>query len=97
MQISVIHTHGSFMLFINGDKRFKKFIIYFVFHAEFIFQLKDREKQVVKDKFKSFNTDLEELVKTQQNWAVPDGGVKKEIRDMVKAKILPDYTDFRDK
>ncbi|XP_058476978.1 exocyst complex component 7 isoform X13 [Solea solea] len=43
-------------------------------------KLKDKERQVIKDKFKGFNDGLEELCKTQKGWAVPD----KEQRDFIR-------------
>uniref|UniRef100_A0AAX7SUA5 Exocyst complex component 7 n=1 Tax=Astatotilapia calliptera TaxID=8154 RepID=A0AAX7SUA5_ASTCA len=50
-------------------------------HVCFVFlQLKDKERQVVKDKFKGFNDGLEELCKIQKGWAIPD----KEQRDLIR-------------
>ncbi|XP_035764734.1 exocyst complex component 7 isoform X3 [Neolamprologus brichardi] len=43
-------------------------------------KLKDKERQVVKDKFKGFNDGLEELCKIQKGWAIPD----KEQRDLIR-------------
>uniref|UniRef100_A0A8C2AQX8 Exocyst complex component 7 n=1 Tax=Cyprinus carpio TaxID=7962 RepID=A0A8C2AQX8_CYPCA len=43
-------------------------------------KLKDKERQIIKDKFKGFNDGLDELCKIQQGWAVPD----KEQRDAIR-------------
>ncbi|CAI5658094.1 unnamed protein product [Oreochromis niloticus] len=43
-------------------------------------KLKDKERQVIKDKFKGFNDGLEELCKIQKGWAIPD----KEQRDVIR-------------
>uniref|UniRef100_A0A673CGH4 Exocyst complex component 7 n=1 Tax=Sphaeramia orbicularis TaxID=375764 RepID=A0A673CGH4_9TELE len=43
-------------------------------------KLKDKERQVIKDKFKGFNDGLEDLCKTQKGWAIPD----KEQRDFIR-------------
>ncbi|XP_027885252.1 exocyst complex component 7 isoform X5 [Xiphophorus couchianus] len=43
-------------------------------------KLKDKERQVIKDKFKGFNDGLEELCKIQKGWAIPD----KEQRDYIR-------------
>ncbi|XP_047465274.1 exocyst complex component 7 [Mugil cephalus] len=43
-------------------------------------KLKDKERQVIKDKFKGFNDGLEELCKIQKGWAIPD----KERRDFIR-------------
>uniref|UniRef100_A0A4W6EB68 Exocyst complex component 7 n=1 Tax=Lates calcarifer TaxID=8187 RepID=A0A4W6EB68_LATCA len=45
-----------------------------------VLQLKDKERQVIKDKFKGFNDGLEELCKIQKGWAIPD----KEQRDFIR-------------
>lgn len=66
-------------------------------HAEPGSRLKDKEKQVVKEKLKSFNSDLEDLVKSHRVWAVPDGAIKKELRQQVRKLILPRYSAFRDR
>ncbi|XP_014872209.1 exocyst complex component 7 isoform X7 [Poecilia latipinna] len=52
-------------------------------------KLKDKERQVIKDKFKGFNDGLEELCKIQKGWAIPD----KEQRDYIRQsqrKIVSD-------
>ena len=51
----------------------------------------------MKDKFKSFNNDFDELVKSHQQWAMPSVSVKKEIRGLVKDKVVPTYASFSDK
>ncbi|XP_061782813.1 exocyst complex component 7 isoform X4 [Nerophis lumbriciformis] len=43
-------------------------------------KLKDKERQVIKDKFKGFNEGLEDLCKIQKGWAIPD----KEQRDFIR-------------
>ncbi|KAM8837986.1 exocyst complex component 7 isoform 5-T5 [Spinachia spinachia] len=43
-------------------------------------KLKDKERQVIKDRFKGFNEGLEELCKIQKGWAIPD----KEQRDFIR-------------
>ncbi|XP_076809603.1 exocyst complex component 7-like isoform X3 [Clavelina lepadiformis] len=68
----------------------------FVIQAQPGTKLKDKDKQVVKEKFKLFNNEFEELVKTHQQWAMPSLEVKKEIRRRVKQIILLDFTSFRD-
>ncbi|KAM8837990.1 exocyst complex component 7 isoform 9-T9 [Spinachia spinachia] len=45
-----------------------------------VLQLKDKERQVIKDRFKGFNEGLEELCKIQKGWAIPD----KEQRDFIR-------------
>uniref|UniRef100_A0A3B3CMN9 Exocyst complex component 7 n=1 Tax=Oryzias melastigma TaxID=30732 RepID=A0A3B3CMN9_ORYME len=45
-------------------------------------KLKDKERQVIKDKFKGFNDGLEELCKIQKGWAIPD----KDQRDFIRTR-----------
>uniref|UniRef100_A0A672MZD2 Exocyst complex component 7 n=1 Tax=Sinocyclocheilus grahami TaxID=75366 RepID=A0A672MZD2_SINGR len=49
-------------------------------------KLKDKERQIIKDKFKGFNDGLEELCKIQQGWAVPDKGQRDAIRQAQKRR-----------
>ncbi|XP_061561280.1 exocyst complex component 7 isoform X10 [Phycodurus eques] len=52
-------------------------------------KLKDKERQVIKDKFKGFNEGLEDLCKIQKGWAVPD----KEQRDFIRLAQRREVTD----
>ena len=60
-------------------------------------KMKDKERQVIKDKFYWFNREFEDIRKTQTAYAIPDAdlleGLKKENRDF----ILPRYTAFYNK
>lgn len=60
-------------------------------------QLKEKEKQIVKDKFKSFNNEFEDLVKLHRAWAVPDSRIRAEIRDALQKEIVPMYSSFRER
>lgn len=57
-------------------------------------KLKDKERQVVKDKFKGFNEGLEELCRIQKFWAVPDKEQRDFIRHEQKRVVSAAYRAF---
>ncbi|KAM3591707.1 uncharacterized protein V6R79_006078 [Siganus canaliculatus] len=57
-------------------------------------KLKDKERQVVKDKFKGFNDGLEELCKIQKGWAIPDKEQRDFIRQSQKKVVSDAYRAF---
>uniref|UniRef100_A0A8C5FNG1 Exocyst complex component 7 n=1 Tax=Gadus morhua TaxID=8049 RepID=A0A8C5FNG1_GADMO len=57
-------------------------------------KLKDKERQVIKDKFKGFNDGLEELCKTQKGWAIPDKEQRDFIRQAQKRVVSEGYRAF---
>ncbi|XVF46170.1 hypothetical protein PTKIN_Ptkin03bG0005400 [Pterospermum kingtungense] len=48
----------------------------------------------MKEKIKSFNSQFEEVCKTQSTWAVFDDQLKEELRISVSRLLLPAYTNF---
>ncbi|XP_041829561.1 exocyst complex component 7 isoform X12 [Melanotaenia boesemani] len=57
-------------------------------------KLKDKERQVIKDKFKGFNDGLEELCKIQKGWAIPDKERRDFIRQAQKKVVSNAYRAF---
>ncbi|XP_018591985.1 exocyst complex component 7 isoform X12 [Scleropages formosus] len=57
-------------------------------------KLKDKERQMIKDKFKGFNDGLEELCKIQKGWAIPDKEQRDAIRQAQKKVVSQAYRDF---
>ncbi|XP_066521510.1 exocyst complex component 7 isoform X9 [Hoplias malabaricus] len=57
-------------------------------------KLKDKERQVIKDKFKGFNDGLEELCKIQKVWAIPDKEQRDAIRQAQKRLVSEQYRAF---
>ncbi|XP_038130075.1 exocyst complex component 7 isoform X5 [Cyprinodon tularosa] len=57
-------------------------------------KLRDRERQVIKDKFKGFNDGLEELCKIQKGWAIPDKEQRDTIRQSQKKIVSDAYRAF---
>ncbi|XP_077065374.1 exocyst complex component 7 isoform X4 [Siphateles boraxobius] len=57
-------------------------------------KLKDKERQIIKDKFKGFNEGMEELCKIQKGWAVPDKEQRDAIRQAQKRVVSDAYKAF---
>ncbi|KAK7122244.1 hypothetical protein R3I94_019384 [Phoxinus phoxinus] len=57
-------------------------------------KLKDKERQIIKDKFKGFNEGLEELCKIQKGWAVPDKEQRDAIRQAQRRVVSDAYKAF---
>lgn len=60
-------------------------------------KLKDKQRQAIKDKFKGFNTEFEELHQIQKTYAVPDKQLRDQLRNENMDLILPLYTAFKEK
>ncbi|XP_054623767.1 exocyst complex component 7 isoform X2 [Dunckerocampus dactyliophorus] len=57
-------------------------------------KLRDKERQVIKDKFKGFNDGLEELCKIQKGWAIPDKEQRDFIRQAQRRVVSDAYRSF---
>ncbi|NXP46444.1 EXOC7 protein, partial [Heliornis fulica] len=57
-------------------------------------KLKDKERQMIKERFKGFNDGLEELCKIQKAWAIPDMEQRDKIRRAQKAIVKETYGAF---
>eukprot|EP00063_Salmo_salar_P083191 XP_014058026.1 PREDICTED: exocyst complex component 7-like isoform X6 [Salmo salar] len=57
-------------------------------------KLKEKDCQVIKDKFKSFNEGLEELYKAQKAWAIPDREQRQAICQAQREMVSKAYTAF---
>ncbi|KAL5976494.1 hypothetical protein ACLOJK_020827 [Asimina triloba] len=51
-------------------------------------------RQLVKDRFKAFNMQFEELHQRQSTWAVPDAELRESLRLAVAEVLLPAYRSF---
>ena len=51
-------------------------------------------RQVLKDRFKNFNTIFDEVHRTQSQWVVLDPGLRDELRIFIADKLLPAYRAF---
>ncbi|XP_005243663.1 exocyst complex component 7 isoform X4 [Falco peregrinus] len=57
-------------------------------------KLKDKERQMIKERFKGFNDGLEELCKIQKAWAIPDMEQRDKIRRAQKIIVKETYGAF---
>ncbi|XP_053516733.1 exocyst complex component 7 isoform X4 [Artibeus jamaicensis] len=57
-------------------------------------KLRDKERQMIKERFKGFNDGLEELCKTQKAWAIPDTEQRDRIRQAQKHIVKETYGAF---
>ncbi|XP_053424931.1 exocyst complex component 7 isoform X7 [Nycticebus coucang] len=60
-------------------------------------KLRDKERQMIKERFKGFNDGLEELCKIQKAWAIPDTEQRDKIRQAQKNIVKRTYRDFLDR
>eukprot|EP00118_Oscarella_pearsei_P019386 m.205801 g.205801 ORF g.205801 m.205801 type:complete len:681 (+) comp39661_c1_seq25:704-2746(+) len=60
-------------------------------------KLSKKQRQAIKDKFKGFNTEFEELQSIQKLYAVPDERLRRSLREDNVECIVPHYTKFYDK
>uniref|UniRef100_A0A452QUP6 Exocyst complex component 7 n=1 Tax=Ursus americanus TaxID=9643 RepID=A0A452QUP6_URSAM len=56
--------------------------------------LRDKERQMIKERFKGFNDGLEELCKIQKAWAIPDMEQRDKIRQAQKNIVRETYGAF---
>ncbi|XP_051015037.1 exocyst complex component 7 isoform X4 [Acomys russatus] len=57
-------------------------------------KLRDKERQMIKERFKGFNDGLEELCRTQKAWAIPDTEQRDTIRQAQKSIVKETYGSF---
>ncbi|XP_077107907.1 exocyst complex component 7 isoform X10 [Ranitomeya variabilis] len=57
-------------------------------------KLKDKERQMIKERFKGFNEGLEEICKIQKSWAIPDKKQRERIRQSQKKIVQEAYSAF---
>ncbi|KAM9296354.1 exocyst complex component 7 isoform 8-T8 [Gastrophryne carolinensis] len=60
-------------------------------------KLKDKERQVIKERYKGFNEGLEEICKIQKSWAIPDKKQRERIRQAQKRIVQDAYGNFLQK
>lgn len=51
-------------------------------------------RAMVKDRFKTFNVQFEELHQRQSQWTVPDSELRESLRLAVAEVVLPAYRSF---
>ncbi|XP_004297552.1 PREDICTED: exocyst complex component 7-like [Fragaria vesca subsp. vesca] len=51
-------------------------------------------KMALKERFKNFNANFEDLYRTQTGWKVPDAQLREELRISISEKVIPAYRSF---
>ncbi|KAM5571678.1 exocyst complex component EXO70B1 [Rosa sericea] len=51
-------------------------------------------KMALKERFKNFNANFEDLYRTQTAWKVPDAQLREELRISISEKVIPAYRSF---
>ncbi|KAH9633912.1 hypothetical protein HF086_009725 [Spodoptera exigua] len=59
-------------------------------------KLRDKDRQILKDKFASFNREWEEVSRAQTGYSVPDAELREALKRDNKQAILPKYSAFYD-
>ncbi|CAD0199039.1 unnamed protein product [Chrysodeixis includens] len=59
-------------------------------------KLRDRDRQILKDKFASFNREWEECSRLQRTYSVPDAELREALKRDNKQALLPKYSAFYD-
>ncbi|XP_026326465.1 exocyst complex component 7 [Hyposmocoma kahamanoa] len=59
-------------------------------------KLRDKDRQLIKDKFASFNREWEEITRAQRSYSVPDPELREALKRDNKQALLPPYTQFHD-
>jgi exocyst complex protein 7 len=52
------------------------------------------QKQLLKDHFKGFNVELEELLRIQKDYSIPDSTLRRRVRDENITLIVIPYSNF---
>ncbi|KAJ1929426.1 exocyst complex component exo70 [Tieghemiomyces parasiticus] len=60
-------------------------------------KLVGHDKMTVKDKFKYFNSTLEELMRNQHSYTIPDQDLRLNLMDRVREIVIPAYTEFMER
>ncbi|OZJ04293.1 hypothetical protein BZG36_02573 [Bifiguratus adelaidae] len=56
--------------------------------------LNSADKQAIKDKFKNFNTEFEDIYRSQKAYAIPDPDLRSQLIRDIKKVLLPLYSRF---
>lgn len=62
-----------------------------------VYKLKDKDRQIVKDKFTGFNKEMDDIYKVQKGYAIPSAELRESLKQENRDFILPRYQEFYDK
>ena len=65
--------------------------------GKIITTLNSKQRDVIKEKFKNFNKDFDELYQVQKTYAIPDVELRAQVVKEVKQVLIPMYNRFYDR
>ncbi|XP_050681596.1 exocyst complex component 7 isoform X2 [Leptidea sinapis] len=83
----MIHSHKTAYL-----QSWSKLLSYLVLEEPLPAKLRDKDRQMLKDKFSSFNREWEDTTRAQRGYAVPEREVRESLKREVAAALLPAYS-----
>ncbi|XP_047736815.1 exocyst complex component 7 [Hyalella azteca] len=60
-------------------------------------KIRDRDRQILKDRFSGFNKEIEEMQRVQRSYSIPDRQLRESLKRDNKEYILPKYQTFYDR
>ncbi|CAH1716975.1 unnamed protein product [Aphis gossypii] len=60
-------------------------------------KLKDKDRNIIKERFSGFNKEIEEILKLQRGYTIPDVELREGLKRDNKEFVLPKYSAFYDK
>ncbi|XP_063823766.1 exocyst complex component 7 [Ostrinia nubilalis] len=92
---------ASYRDMINDHKNaylqsWNKLLAHTVLEEQLPTKLRDKDRQMLKDKFASFNREWEESTRAQRGYSVPDAELREALKRDNKQTLLPPYTAFYD-
>ncbi|KAL0839247.1 hypothetical protein ABMA28_016010 [Loxostege sticticalis] len=87
----MIHEHKNAYL-----QSWNKLLAHTVLEEQLPAKLRDKDRQMLKDKFASFNREWEEITARQRGYSVPDAELREALKRDNKQTLLPPYTAFYD-
>ncbi|XP_046403378.1 exocyst complex component 7 [Ischnura elegans] len=60
-------------------------------------KLRDKDRNTIKEKFAGFNKEIEDIVKSQRGYSIPDVELREELKKENKDLIVPKYKAFFEK
>ena len=66
-------------------------------NGKIVTQLSSKQKEAIKDRFKNFNKDFEEVFTTQKSYAIPDPELRSQVIKEVRQILCPMFDRFYDR
>lgn len=57
-------------------------------------KLKEKDRAAIKERFSGFNKEIDDLVRIQKGYAIPDAELRESLKKDNKEFVLPKYREF---